>query len=62
MHVNNFGTNGDVITNFYPHDVSRARGDNVGTIFGWPASKIWLPGWKDNYVVEIPLAATPPGE
>ena len=37
VHVNNFGTNGDIITNFYPDDVSRARGDNVGTIFGWPA-------------------------
>ena len=37
VHVNNFGTNWDIITNFYPHDVSRARGDNVGTIFGWPA-------------------------
>jgi len=36
VHVNNFGTNGDIITNFYP-DVSRARGDNVGTIFGWLA-------------------------
>ena len=35
--VNNFATNGDISTNFYPHDVSRARGDNVGTIFGWPA-------------------------
>ena len=29
MHVNDIGTNGDI--------VSRARGDNVGTIFGWPA-------------------------
>jgi len=26
---------------FYPDDVPRARGDNVGTIFGWPAPKIW---------------------
>jgi len=31
------GTNGDIITNFYPDDVSRAMGDNMGTIFGWPA-------------------------
>ena len=37
VHINNFATNGDIITNFYPDDVSRARGDNVGTIFGWPA-------------------------
>jgi len=37
MHVNDIGTNGDIITIFYPDDVSLARGDNVGTIFGWPA-------------------------
>jgi len=38
VHVNDIGTDGDIITNFYPDDVSRARGDNVGTIFGWPAA------------------------
>ena len=25
LHVNDIGTNGDIITNFYPDDVSRAR-------------------------------------
>ena len=44
MRVNNFGINGSIMTlllfymtNIYPDDVSRARGDDVGTIFGWPA-------------------------
>ena len=31
---NKFGTNGDIITNFYPDDVPRVRGYNLGTIFG----------------------------
>ena len=35
--VNNFGINGSIMTNVHPDDVSRARADNVGTIFGWPA-------------------------
>jgi len=26
-----------ISSQFYPDDVSRARGDNMGTIFGWPA-------------------------
>ena len=34
IHVNKFGPNGDTITNFYPDDVPRARGYNLGTIFG----------------------------
>ena len=34
IHVNKFGTNGDTITDFYPDDVPRARGYNLGTIFG----------------------------
>ena len=34
--------NGDIIINFYPHDVSRARGDNMGTISGWACPlKFW---------------------
>ena len=37
VHVNDIGTNENIITNFYPNDVSRARGDNVGTSFGWSA-------------------------
>jgi len=37
VHVNKFGTNGDIITNFYQDDVPRARGFNLGTIFGRPA-------------------------
>jgi len=37
IHVNKFGTNGDIITNFYPDDVPRARGYNLGKIFGRPA-------------------------
>jgi len=31
VHVNNFGTNG--LTKFYPDDVPRASGYNMGTIF-----------------------------
>ena len=31
----------DIITNFYPDDVPRARGYNLGTIFGRLAPKIW---------------------
>ena len=39
IHVNKFGTNGDTITftNFYSYDVPRARGYNLGTMFGRPA-------------------------
>jgi len=37
IHVNKFGTNGDIITNFYPDDVPRARGYNLCTIIGRPA-------------------------
>jgi len=39
VHVNDIGTDGDIITNFYPDDVSRASGDNVGTIF-WMACRL----------------------
>jgi len=41
VHVNDIGTTGDIITNFYPDDVSRARGDNVGTILDGLSPKIW---------------------
>ena len=37
IRVNKFGTNGDIITNFYPDDVPRARGYNLRTFFGRPA-------------------------
>ena len=41
MRVNNFGVSGSILTIFFPYDVPRARGYNVGTIFGRPAPKIW---------------------
>jgi len=34
LHMNKFGTNGDIITNFHPDNVPRARGYNLGTNFG----------------------------
>ena len=37
IHVKKFGTNGDTMINFYPDDVPRASGYNLGTICGRPA-------------------------
>ena len=34
IHVNKFADNGNIITNFYPDDVSRARGYKRDTNFG----------------------------